>query len=220
MLTALKDQYKGIRTIIWDWNGTLLNDVDVCIACMNSLLKARNKPLLDHENYLRIFTFPVREYYVKAGFDFAEEPFEIPAHQFIDLYRQKVFDSPLHDGVKEVLSYLDSKGYIQITLSAMEKRFLMQTMEGKGIIHFFRHIHGIDNHLGAGKSMAAKELMQSSGYLPSETIIIGDTLHDAEIADELGICCILVSNGHQSYERLKGHGYPVIHCLQVLLTIF
>jgi phosphoglycolate phosphatase len=93
-------------------------------------------------------------------------------------------------------------------------------MEGKGIAPFFKEVHGIDNHLGAGKTMAARELMNSMGCHPSETLIIGDSLHDAEIAHELGISCILVSNGHQSYERLQNSGYPVISNIKGFLNIF
>ena len=52
-------------TIIWDWNGTLLNDVDMCINCMNQLLQPRNIALLDHKKYQEVFTFPVQDYYEK-----------------------------------------------------------------------------------------------------------------------------------------------------------
>jgi phosphoglycolate phosphatase len=215
----MKDFKKEINTIIWDWNGTLLNDADICISCMNILLQDRNIPLLDYQRYKEIFTFPVKEYYINAGFNFEDEPFYIPAHQFIDLYREKVISSPLHKDVAEVLSYMQQKGYQQVILSAMEKEFLLQTMEGKDIIPFFSGIFGIDNHLGAGKSIAAKELMGTLKCHPDSTVIIGDTLHDAEIAEELEISCILVSQGHQSHERLEKSGNKVIHELKDLYKL-
>ena len=46
---------KGIRTILWDWNGTLLNDTDICVASINELLQERNLPTLSREEYLQQF---------------------------------------------------------------------------------------------------------------------------------------------------------------------
>ncbi|MCK4288095.1 MAG: HAD hydrolase-like protein, partial [Bacteroidales bacterium] len=62
-----------IKTIIWDWNGTLLNDIDICINSINILLEHRNIENLTKEIYKEIFTFPVKDYYSKAGFDFTKE---------------------------------------------------------------------------------------------------------------------------------------------------
>ena len=88
-------------TIVWDFNGTLLDDMQVCIDCMNLMLAERNLPSLDLVRYRKIFTFPVRDYYLSLGFNFKNEPFEIPAHQFIDLYRTNLHRAPLQaDAVK------------------------------------------------------------------------------------------------------------------------
>jgi hypothetical protein len=58
------------KNIIWDWNGTLLNDITICIKSMNILLKERTLPLISEDKYRDIFTFPVRNYYEQLGFDF------------------------------------------------------------------------------------------------------------------------------------------------------
>ena len=67
---------KNKKAIIWDWNGTLLDDVELCINSMNLLLKERNLQALTIDRYREIFTFPVKEYYQKAGFNFKTENFE------------------------------------------------------------------------------------------------------------------------------------------------
>ena len=83
---------KDYKNIIWDWNGTLLNDLDFCIATINSLLGKRKLPLLDRNSYKANFTFPVKDYYAAIGFDFKKEAFEIPAREFIDKYDAPAFD--------------------------------------------------------------------------------------------------------------------------------
>ncbi len=78
----------GKKIIIWDWNGTLLNDVQMCVNCMNVLLGKRNLPRLSFDTYRNVFNFPVRDYYEKIGFDFTCEDFEVPAKEFMDLYHR------------------------------------------------------------------------------------------------------------------------------------
>lgn len=208
-----------MKSIIWDFNGTLLNDMQVCIDCMNSMLKDRQLPQLDLHRYREIFTFPVRDYYLKLGFNFDKEPFEIPAHQFIDLYRENLHRAPLHDEVQEMLLFFKERNVRQVILSAMEQEFLEETLASKGILGYFDKVCGITNHLGEGKLEMAKELLAEMGGNREDIRLIGDTIHDYEVAKGSGIECILVANGHQSYSRLKGLDCRVLEEMKELVSV-
>jgi phosphoglycolate phosphatase len=207
------------KTIIWDFNGTLLNDAEVCVECMNSLLKERALPHLEVSRYREIFTFPVREYYLSLGFDFGREPFEVPAHRFIDLYREKLHEAPLHIGTEHILEHFKSSGFSQIILSAMEEEFLTETLKGKGIFHYFDKVAGISNHLGEGKLDVARNLLANSGNSGHKLWLIGDTLHDFEVAEGLGIPCILIAQGHQSKARLAGLPCLIVESFEDLVAL-
>ena len=206
-------------TIIWDFNGTLLDDMQVCIDCMNIMLKERNLPSLDLDRYRKIFTFPVRDYYFSLGFDFRKEPFEIPAHQFIDLYRENLHLAPLQDDAIEVLDYYHHHKVQQVILSAMEQEFLAETLHSKGILKYFDIVVGITNHLAEGKLEMAKDLINRLGRPSLDLCMIGDTLHDYQVAKGSGIPCILIARGHQSYERLMDLDCNVLRDLKALKTI-
>ena len=207
------------RTIIWDFNGTLLNDMQVCINCMNVLLANRNLPALEFERYVEIFTFPVRDYYLKLGFDFSREPFDIPAHQFIDLYRERLKEAPLHAESESLLIHFWEKGFRQIILSAMEQNFLIETLDAKGITGYFEQIAGIRDHLGDGKLEMAREILSKDIIHKADYFLIGDTFHDYEVAQELGIDCILVAQGHQSFQRLQKLPCRVLEHLEELKSV-
>jgi phosphoglycolate phosphatase len=209
-----------INNIIWDFNGTLLNDMQVCIDCINIMLKERNLPALELDRYREIFTFPVKDYYLSLGFDFHKEPFEIPAHQFIDLYREYLHLAPLQPDAVETLEFFSHRRYQQEILSAMEQEFLEDTLKSKGILKYFDKISGITNHLGEGKLEMAKEMISRSGRKPDEICMIGDTVHDFEVAQGSGISCILIARGHQSYERLKVLDCLVLKDMKSLKNIF
>lgn len=184
--------------------------MQVCVDCMNVLLKERALPSIGTEKYREIFTFPVREYYLHLGFDFENEDFELPAHRFIDLYRASLPNAPLHEEVKSILYHFHRRGFRQVVLSAMEQEFLDETMRSKGIAHYFDRIAGIRDHLGEGKSEMARLLIGSLPVTKSEIILIGDTLHDYEVSQANGIRCILITHGHQSKERLNGVDCPKV----------
>ena len=190
------------KVIIWDWNGTLLNDVELCVSCMNVLLSKREIPQLTVKRYRDIFTFPVKEYYLKAGLDFEKEDFEKPAMEFIALYYQQLPQANLFSCVESVLASLHEKGVHQLVLSAMEHDGLVGSLKDKGIYHFFSKVSGITNHYAHSKLEIGQKLIAAEPFEKEQMLLVGDSLHDLEVARELGIDCALVARGHQSKERL------------------
>lgn len=207
-----------MKSIIWDWNGTLLNDIELCIKSINILLKNRNIPVINTVTYREIFSFPVKDYYKAVGFDFEKEDFSIPAHQFIDLYNEGFGICSLQKSAIEVLTWFKEKGIRQFVLSAMEHEMLEKTLKMKGISHFFEDIAGLHDHYAVSKIELGRQLMADNNIDTDKVWLIGDTIHDYEVATELGIKCILIADGHQSLERLMQTGGIVIDDLTQLIT--
>lgn len=189
-------------TIFWDWNGTLLDDVDICIRCINQLLERRMLPPLSREKYLQIFDFPVKTYYEKAGFNFQKESFDVVAEEFMDWYHEYLPEATLFPEAVNILTKFKNEGYRQIILSAMEHESLMQVLEEKEILPFFEVVAGISDIYANGKLERARALLKKLDLKGSDILLIGDTLHDLEVANDLGIRHILVADGHQSAVRL------------------
>ncbi|MHA1475403.1 MAG: HAD family hydrolase [Promethearchaeota archaeon] len=123
--------------IIWDWNGTLIDDVGISLECINFLLKKNQLATITREYYQDVFTFPVKDYYQKLGFDFDQAPFTKLADKFIHEYKKRMFDTKLYPNTKDVLEYLQQKGAKQFVISAMEVGKLKQAIENKGISHYW-----------------------------------------------------------------------------------
>lgn len=202
-----------IEAVIWDWNGTMLDDIHVSLRTINILLKQRTLQPLTLEQYLEVFTFPVSEYYQKIGFDFSLEPFEKPAHQFIDIYNRTVKECRLHPEVYPCLTKVAEAGLKQYILSAMKQEQLDETVSQNRIAHFFDMVCGLDDHYAVSKLESGNRLMKEQKIEPKKTVLIGDTIHDYEVATELNCHCILVANGHQSRKRLEATGIKVVNNL-------
>ena len=199
--------------IIWDWNGTLLNDVTWCIACMNIMLEKRGLPIIDSiTTYHHFFGFPVKDYYRRVGFDFEKEPFENLAVEYLELYHGSESNVPLFPKTEDVLSGIQQKGIHQVVLSASEMNNLLAQMKPFSNIEiYFEEILGISNILAESKIDIGKSYIERTK--PPKAVLIGDTLHDKEVADALEIDCILIANGHQSKTSLLSSGAVVVDCI-------
>lgn len=209
-----------INTIIWDWNGTLLNDIDICIQSINSLLKDRNLPIINQEKYHEVFDFPIIDYYKRLGFDFEKEPFEIPAHQFIEQYTSKVPTCLLHDGTESILKSIESKGLKQVILSASETQALKSAVNHFNIEAYFDRLAGLDNHYANSKVDIGLAMLHELGIDPKTTCLIGDTTHDFEVAEALKCQCILIADGHQSRTKLEQCNVKVLDNIKELEELF
>jgi phosphoglycolate phosphatase len=202
------------KTVIWDFNGTLFDDMGVSIDAMNTVLSRRSLPLINGLfEFQNVFGFPVRDYYSRIGLDFSKEPYEVPADEWIELYGEKMNEAPIMKDADTVLKRLHDMGIRQIVLSASEKGRLIENLEHLGIISYFDEILGMDNAYAKGKAEIAKEFAarDKEGIFPA--ILIGDTDHDFQCAESIGCDCILYSGGFMSRSRLEKLGAPVIDSL-------
>ena len=205
--------------IIWDWNGTLLNDVDRCLHAINILLKRRNLPQLSDTNaYRSVFCFPVIEYYRHVGFDLDNEPFAAIAAEYMELYHGNAMGPiVLYDHVENVLKRIKEAHIIQTVLSASHIDHLLSQIGMFPIAPFFSEILGITDIYAAGKMDIGKAYMNR--IQPKKALMIGDTVHDYEVAQALGIDCLLIAQGHQSHATLSACPVPVVSDIQEAIDI-
>ena len=204
---------KFIKAIIWDWNGTLLDDLDICVKGINIYLKERNLKTLNKDRYRDIFGFPIGDYYAKIGFNLKIESLEDLSVKFLKTYFKNFNQTKLNQGVHDILEKFQDTGYQQYILSAMDQVSLDKSIKKFGIEKYFKAIKGAEDTLAKGKMDYGKELFAEQKLIPEFTCLIGDTIHDKEVADKLKVKCVLYSGGHQAYERLATNNNVVINDL-------
>lgn len=196
--------------IIWDWNGTLFNDVVWCIEIINKMLaKRRIKTLQDIFDYHGAFCFPIIQYYKNVGFNFDNEAFEDVAVEYISLYHaDKSGNCALFPNAEVVLDFIYKSGIQQIILSASEINNLLSQLSEFDILDYFDEILGLSDIYAKSKIDIGLDYMARKSV--KNAILIGDTKHDYEVANALGIDCVLIPNGHQSRETLLHCDAPVL----------
>lgn len=202
--------------VVWDWNGTLLDDVKVGVKTVNDMLRRRGLPLLTEQEYKDRFGFPVADFYGCIGFDTEKESLHELSVDFVETYDRYAGEVGLNPHVPEVLAAVRQSGRKQYILSALREDLLRRMLADFHIDSRFDGVCGSDDIYAAGKIERGRRMLEALAICPAETLMVGDTLHDAEVAETLGLDCILFAGGHNSEWRLAEKA-AVIHDLRELV---
>lgn len=198
--TVSSSQY---RHVIWDWNGTLVDDVWLSHDIVNSFLISCGVDSITLERYRETFSHPISDFYRKLGLTCSQEELAQVAENFLTTYQERFSSCRLYGGARELIASLKKCGYTQSLLSAHPHELLLENLTSIEMISAFDQIVGLDNHTGNSKVSRGKALLRQLPYSPAEIVMIGDTDHDYEVASTLGVDCILISSGYQSNCKLR-----------------
>lgn len=206
--------------LLWDWNGTLLDDTDAAIATLNLMLKRRGRGSVAREIYRERFRFPVKPYYKEIGLPVDDVSWNIIATEFAKIYA----DMPRKLAIDAVsaLAFASHRVVGQSIISALRQDLLEREVNNYKIAEFFQYVCGSDNLNGASKMERARWLFSVLAQAPSPRfVLIGDSLHDAEVAADLGIDCVLYAGGSHAPSRLRAVapvGETLLDCVKLALA--
>jgi len=205
------------KHVVWDWNGTLVDDTWLFVDIMNGVLKDRNLKGITLDDYRDVFDFPVKNYYSKLGFNFSEEAFETAGLDFIKIYDGRKFEPKLFDDTISTLNTLKQLGCSHSVLSAQNVMTLKKSVSHYQLDDMFEYISGLQDHYAIGKVEQGKNLIKNINFNLEQVVMIGDTEHDYEVAEAMGIKCFLMDRGHNSTKRLLSRKTQVFSSFSTLL---
>ena len=198
---------KRYKVVIWDWNGTLADDVGASLLATNDILKHHGKAPIDMVQYYEYIDTPISRFYAHL-FDLDEVPMSVIGPEF-SAYYPKYFEG-LHHGARQLLQALQQAGVRQVILSSSHGDAISRDAECLGVLTYFERILAADDLLADSKVDRGKDWIESQEIDPGDMVMIGDTLHDFETARAMGVDCILCAIGHQSEQDLRTTGVPVV----------
>ena len=207
-----------IKHIIWDWNGTIVNDAPLFVDIMNKSLSAASLPNITLNDYKNLFVFPIVDFWKKLGFQFNETEFNKMNALFIENYKTQMLKPKLHNKIKTVFMNISKLNIKQYVVSASENSILKSCVNHYQVSNYFNDIVGVDNLNALGKAVVAKKLINKHSINVENCLFIGDTPHDAEVAKSLGANVLLVSYGHISKSRLHKTNCKTIDSVDEILS--
>lgn len=213
----MKD-HQPVRLVIWDWNGTLQDDARASWESVNDMLARRDMPPITFEQYSSYIETPIIGFY-RHIFDLEKITFDQIAVEFHAGFDLHMKDRGLMPGAVEVLDAFDEAGIKQVIVSSSEKGQLMRYAERYGILDRFDAVLGADDLEAGSKVERARSYLERCGVAPQDTLVVGDLLHDAEMAQAIGAQCALVAKGHQLRQHLEPGGAQVLDDITELLPL-
>ncbi|GIG57665.1 phosphatase [Longispora fulva] len=195
------------RHLIWDWNGTLLDDITLVVAACNDAFASVGGPVIDVDEHRRSFRRPIMDYYAEA----LRRPVDADEFArldkiFHDSYRVALPECELREGVVDALT---GWGPRQSLLSMWFHDELVPCVDGYGLTEFFQRIDGLRAEVGGdSKAASLAAHLGALGLAGADAVLIGDTVDDAHAAASVGAAVVLVGGGFTDAERLRAHGVP------------
>ncbi|MER5934505.1 HAD hydrolase-like protein [Streptomyces sp. NPDC002054] len=204
--------------IVWDWNGTLLHDIDAVIAATNASFAEFGFEPITLERYRDLYVVPVPKFYERImGRLPTEEEWLVMDETFHRHYWAAAAESGLAEGAKTLLGDWQRAGLSQSLLSLAPHDRLVPLVRTHGIEgHFVR----VDGRTGPSHTTKAGHLVRHltalapAGVTAARTVLIGDALDDAAAAAHVGARAVLYTGGSHSRNSLESAGVPVVDTLE------
>lgn len=201
---SFKDFIKDYDVVVWDWNGTLLDDLKYTHLVIAKILEEEGLSTISVDEYRQHFGFPISSYYAALGLPSEGPEFDRVAQKFISGFKSYDQHMGLFDDTLELLDAAKSQQVNQYVLSAANIVHLEEQLESFKIRHYFNAISGADDIYARGKVEQAqrmKQHFQERGY--KKGVYVGDTDHDYEVSQVLGYDFCFSAKGHQPLEKLQ-----------------
>lgn len=209
---------RAVRHVVFDWNGTLIDDCALAVATVNALRAERGMTEITREHYRRSFRFPISAFYRSMGFELDDHAFSALMVRYLALFNARVDDCPLHAGAREAVERLRTAAIGVHILSASHQDTLVRSLGAKGLSGAFDEVAGLSDSLASGKHALGLELSSKLRADPSSVLYVGDTDHDYEVAISLGWRFLFVDHGHQAATDAAPHCAGMITALEQIFT--
>jgi phosphoglycolate phosphatase-like HAD superfamily hydrolase len=207
-----------VKHLIWDWNGTLLDDLDLVVAATNASLASVGGPRVTVDEHRRDFCRPLATYYSRVlGRQISPAEFATLDQAFHDAYRRGLADCHLAaDAMTAIGRWTGS----QSLLSMFFHHELVPVVQRHGLVEHLRRVDGLRDPVGGGpKTPHLKAHLEALSVPAEDCVLIGDSVDDAEAATAVGARIVLYGGGITDVDRLRATGLPVATTLVEAVTL-
>ncbi|HEU0118574.1 MAG TPA: HAD family hydrolase [Alphaproteobacteria bacterium] len=216
----------GPKHIVFDWNCTLLDDVQALFDCTNGLLQKEGHAPLTIEHFRDNYEIPFTVFYGRMGFneDQVARLMSLENSAFHDNYEPRAAKASLREGASEILDHAKALGVNSMILSNHIVDPIKVQLKRLKVDHLFSEVLAYADRATQFKHMTKgerlKRFMKERGYDAHDAIIVGDTIEEIEIARDQGFVSVAITGGCTSEKRLRDQNpHYVIHSLHELKNV-
>lgn len=196
---------KSFELLVFDWDGTLMDSEAHIVTSMQRAMSDAQLPEMAREKIRDIIGLGLREAIARLLPEASED-----LHlTLVDRYRYHFFaDDPCEpfEGAELVLQVLTAQGYLMAVATGKGRRGLDRVLESTGFGQYFVATRCADETCSKPDPQMLREIIDVIGVMPSQTLMIGDTEYDLEMANAARTASLGMDYGVHSRERLLACG--------------
>ena len=209
-----------MRHVVWDWNGTLLDDLEVVVESVNVAISVLDGPEVTVTSYRDHYTRPVKVFYEGLlGRPITEEEWHLLNNTYHEAYYGSVHRAPLARDALAALDVVEENGHEQSLLSMTPQHRLETIVGRRGLAERLHPVTGLPAQTGGLKTEHMEFHLEKQGLSGRQVVVIGDTPDDVVAADAVGAPAILYDGGSHHRPHLDEVGVPVAGSLLEALEI-
>ena len=202
--------------IIFDWDGTLVDSIDWIVCCLQKAARSQGCDIPEEQAAKEIIGLSIQKAMEKLFPEIDEKTQE----QLIASYSQEFFSKPiteddLFSGVNEMLQKFKQAGYQLAVATGKSRSGLEKAMQGTGLSDFFHITRCADQTASKPHPVMLEEIIKEMAVSKERVVMVGDSVHDMQMAINAGISSIAVSCGANSTEQLQ-HYNPLLNLQQTI----
>jgi phosphoglycolate phosphatase-like HAD superfamily hydrolase len=212
---------RDVKHIVWDWNGTILDDNDAVVRAVNQVCARFDRDPVDLDFWRSIYRRPLTDCYG----DLLGRPVSASDWALIDRIYHHEYDvlldtCRLATGVPDELRRWQAGGRAQSLLSMWFHDRLVLLVDEYALTDLFARIDGLRAVVGGGsKTEHLAAHLAAQGLAGADVLVIGDVTDDADAAAHVGAQCVLVTTGMMSRAQLATRGVPVVDSIAQALAL-
>ncbi|CAM5510350.1 phosphatase [Streptomyces tanashiensis] len=208
------------KHLVWDWNGTLLDDIGAVIGATNAAFAELGLESITLERYRELYTVPVPKFYERLmGRLPTDEEWTVMDGAFHRHYWERAESCGLTIGAAELLAARQESGLTQSLLSLAPHTELIPLVRRHGIAERFVRMDGRPDASTDGKSGHMVRHLAALEVPAERVVVIGDAADDALAAAHVGARAVLYTGGSHSRASLARVGVPVVDSLEEAVAV-
>ncbi len=202
------------KHVVWDWNGTLLDDLGIVIQAANRCLEPFGAGPIDEEDYRDHYTRPVRAFYNSLlSREITEDEWNVLNDTFHDAYFTLAESVSLTSDTLAAFDAVETLGWRQSLLSMSPQLWLDGIVDRFGLRPRLDLVTGLSGPTGGLKAEHLEAHLVELGLDGSNVVMVGDTPDDVAAANHVGATAILYHGGSHHLDLLQRQDVPVAETL-------
>lgn len=195
---------RRFRLLVFDWDGTLADSTAIIVGALQQACRDLELPVPDDETARFVIGLGLADALRHIAPTLAAADYPRLSERYRHHYLARDPEILLFAGARELLDELDARGFLLAIATGKSRLGLTRALSQLGVGHRFVASRCADEGFPKPHPDMLLNLMDRCGVSPAETLMIGDTTHDMELARNAGAKAVGVAYGAHAEARLVG----------------